>query len=110
MKKLLVAWIMTSALFVSGSAPVQSISVVYCEEDTIECKVQNCQTKNEVIKWEYQGSDQDKPLQDCAKLERELSAASPGFYVDTLLPVGAVVVIAGAVGLLYIRRRRQDGK
>lgn len=50
MKRMLLAFVLAFVL-VAPAQDAGALSVVYCEEDTVECKIQNCETDVLVQNW-----------------------------------------------------------
>lgn len=76
-----------------------ALSVAYCNDDTIECKVQNCRTDNAVREWDGQVSGGvSAPLKDCLEFERRLrSQNKTGLLIYAVL----TPVVAASLYLMH---------
>lgn len=64
---------------------VGSLSVIYCEQDTVECKRQNCLTENVVIEWDNEVLGEHKPLKDCGNQQSDERAEQVIYGIATLV-------------------------
>ncbi|HIA92010.1 TPA: hypothetical protein EYO12_02730 [Candidatus Saccharibacteria bacterium] len=98
MLKLLVSLLIVVTIY----SPTQALSVIYCEEDTIECEIQNCETENTVIDWENEYSEQKRPLNDCGTLDRAEQ--------DRSIQLAISALTLGAIALTYVHLKVKSKK
>lgn len=88
--------------FVVSPSTTQALSVAYCEEDTVECKIQNCETDVLVNNWPTDTGY----TRDC---EAEYSNFGGGNNTVIVVVVTSLALVAW-VGFLYVIRNIKTNK
>ncbi|CAN5675217.1 hypothetical protein BH23PAT2_BH23PAT2_08800 [soil metagenome] len=90
--------LLAASFYVSQST---ALSIALCEEDTIECKVQNCESSNAVVQWDSMNTypESDPKLKDCNLYEKKLRLEKREEYI--LVGFGALAG-AGATATLFL--------
>lgn len=104
MKKLFLLPALILLIVVTNFTVVSGLLIAApCEEDTVKCKIEQCQASNALEAWNngaYNGRQPD--LKDCTRYEKELNAEEQEKY---LFAGAGAVGATGALAFLFLLRK-----